>query len=90
MPYFLAGTSEVTDEGSEEPDSLAVENFATSETDTVEEILNSTQINIFSSAPSLAANPATCEQEISESSSSFYFNKSKKKKNKSKSWRMAW
>ena len=83
MPHFLAGTSEVTDEGREEPDSLAVENFATSETDTVEEILNSTQINILSSA--LAANPATCEQEISESSSSFDFNKSKKKKTKSKS-----
>ena len=47
-----------------------------------EEILNSTQINILSSAPSSVANPAPSEQESSESSSSFYFNKPKKKKQK--------
>ena len=47
-----------------------------------EEILNCTQINILSLAPSPAANLAPSEQEISESSSSFYFNKSKKKKAK--------
>ena len=47
-----------------------------------EKILNSTQINILSSAPSPAVNPAPSEQESSESSSSFYFNKSQKKKTK--------
>ena len=47
-----------------------------------EKILNCTQINILSSAPSPAANPAPSEQESSESSGSFYFKKSKKKKTK--------
>ena len=42
--------------------------------------MNSTQINILSSAPSPAENPAPSEQESSESSSSFYLDKSKKKK----------
>ena len=84
MPYFLASSSGVTDEGSAEPDSFDGENLATSDIDIAEEILNSTQINILSLAASPAANPATSEQESSESSSSFYLKKSKKKKNKSK------
>ena len=66
--------------GSEEPDSFDGENLVTSDIDMAEEIFNSTQIIILSSAPSPAANPAPSEQEISESSSSFYFNKSRKEK----------
>ena len=65
MPYFLASSSGVTDKGSEEPDSFDGENFATSDIDMTEEILNSAQINILSSAPSPAANPAPSEQESS-------------------------
>ena len=82
MPHFLASSSGVTDEGSEEPDSFDGENLATSDIDIAEEVLNSTQINILSSAPSPAANPAPSEWESSEWSSSFYFKKSKKKKTK--------
>ena len=82
MPHFLANSSGVTDEGSEEPDSFDGENLATSDIDIAEEVLNSTQINILSSAPSSAANPAPSEWESSEWSSSFYFKKSKKKKTK--------
>ena len=44
--------------------------------------MNSTQINILSSAPSPAANPAPSEQESSESSSSFYLRSPKRKKTK--------
>ena len=44
--------------------------------------MNSAQINILSSAPSPAVNPAPSQQESSESSGSFYFSKSKKKKTK--------
>ena len=61
MPHFLASSSGVTDEGSEEPDSFDGENLATSDIDIAEEVLNSTQINILSSAPSPAANPAPSE-----------------------------
>ena len=85
IPHFLASSFGVTDEESEEPDSFDGKNLATSDIDMAEEILNSAQINILSSAPSPAANPAPSNQESSESSSSFYFNKSKKKKNISKS-----
>ena len=61
MPHFLANSSGVTDEGSEEPDSFDGENLATSDIDIAEEVLNSTQINILSSARSPAANPAPSE-----------------------------
>ena len=84
MPRFLASSSGVIDEGSEEPDSFAGENLSTSDINMAEKILNSTHFNILSSAPSPATNSAPSEQESSESSSSFYFNKSKKKKNKIK------
>ena len=81
MPHVLASSSGVIviDEGSEEPDSFDGENLPTSDIDMTEEILNSTQINILSSVPLPAANPAPSEEESSESSSSFYFNKFKKK-----------
>ena len=59
IPHFLASSSGVTDEGSEEPESFDGKNLATSDIDMAEEILNSTQINSLSSAPSPAANPAT-------------------------------
>ena len=90
MPHVLASSSGVIviDEGSEEPDSFDGENLPTSDIDMTEEILNSTQINILSSVPLPAANPAPSEEESSESSSSFYFNKfKKKKKTQSKSGR---
>ena len=82
MLHFLASSSEVTDEGSEEPDSFGGENMATSDIDIAGEISNSTQLNIVSSAPSPAGNPAPSGQESRESSSTFYFNKSKEKKKK--------
>ena len=82
MPRFLASSSGVIVEGSEEPDSFAGENLATSDINMAEKILNSTHFNILSSAPSPDTNPAPSEQESSESSSSFYFKKSKKKKTK--------
>ena len=59
IPHFLASSSGVTDEGSEEPESFDGKNLATSDIDMAEKILNSTQINSLSSAPSPAANPAT-------------------------------
>ena len=82
MPHFSANFSRVTGEGSKEPDSFDGENLATSDIDMAEEILNSIQINILSSAPSPPANLAPSEHESSESSSHFYFNKSKKIKTK--------
>ena len=42
MLHFLASSSGVTDEGSEEPDSFGGENMATSDIDIAGEILNST------------------------------------------------
>ena len=42
MLHFLASSSGVTDEGSEEPDSFGGENLATSDIDIAGEILNST------------------------------------------------
>ena len=40
MPHFLASSSAVTDEGSEEPDSFDSENLTTSDIDMAEEILS--------------------------------------------------
>ena len=77
MLHFLASSSGVTDEGSEESNSFDGENLAALYKDMAEKILNSTQINILYSAPSPVANPAQSEQE-----SSFYFNKANKKKAK--------
>ena len=62
---FLASSSGITDEGSEEPDSFVCESLAASDIDMAEEILNSSQLNILSSAPSSAANTAPSEQESS-------------------------
>ena len=56
MSHFLASFSGVIDEGSEEPDSFVGEILATSDIDMVEKILNSTQLNILSLAPSSAEN----------------------------------
>ena len=42
VPHFLASSSGLTDEGSEEPDSLHGENLAASNIDMAEELLNST------------------------------------------------
>ena len=64
MPHFLANSSGVTDEGSEEPDSFDGENLDTSDIDMAVEILNSTQINILSSAPSLAENKKVVNQVV--------------------------
>ena len=56
MPHFLASSSGVTNEGSEEPDRFVGENLAVSDIDMAEEILNSSQLNILSSARSPPAN----------------------------------
>ena len=80
MPHLLASSSGVIDEESAELDSFDGENLVTSDIDMAEEILNSTQVNILSSATSPAANPAPNEQKSSESSRSFYFKKCEKEK----------
>ena len=48
IPNFLASSSGLTDEASEEPDSFAGENLAASDIDMAEEISNSIHINILS------------------------------------------
>ena len=80
MPYLLASFSGVTDEGSKGPDRFDGKNLAFSDINLAEEILNSTQFNILSLAPSPTTNPSPSTQETSESSSSFCFNRSNKKK----------
>ena len=61
MSHFLTSSSGVTDEEGEEPDSFVGENLATSDINVAEEILNSSQVIILSSAPSPPANPAPSE-----------------------------
>ena len=61
MPHFLTSSSGVTNEGSEEPDRFVGENLAISDIDMAEEILNSSQLNILSSARSPAANQESSE-----------------------------
>ena len=59
MPHFLANSSGINDEGREKSDSFDGENLATSDTDMTEQILNSTQISILSSASSTCCQSST-------------------------------